>query len=231
MPDKIIYIYIWKTIERIAFSPRGEKEIRDWLKQYASFIIKLKTGSREIIKAKNSIYDLNLDNLKIRFSNCFNLPKFRIDLIQNEVVQYLEYDEKYISEQEIADYFIQAVEKQKNIKGKPTKQSINLFIDKQFAKKVSEYRITTNDIKIVLESMISHPAIHVHLEHISHEFRIGFNTKNPFLFLFHIAFQFCDLENNLHNSELKKNEFNRLVEIINRNIKADTISSGVLFGK
>lgn len=211
MPDRIIYIYIWKTIERIAFSPKSEKDIKAWFKQYQKFVLQLWQRSPEFHKSNIYTFEIS-DKTKILFRVPFDLPKFSIDFTLNETQQSFHYDNQYISELDLEQIF-------------------HYGLDKAFLKRLKANEINRNEIEIVLNSMIVHPANHVHFEQVSHNARIGFSTKNPFLFLYHLAFQFCDIENDFRNSELKQNEFNRLVEIIERNIKADTISSGVLFGK
>ena len=52
MPDKITDIYIWKSIERILFSPKGTKDINKWYKQYHKFVLNLWELNPEIHKGK-----------------------------------------------------------------------------------------------------------------------------------------------------------------------------------
>jgi hypothetical protein len=72
------------------------------------------------------------------------------------------------------------------------------------------------DIEAVLDGMIFHPRCHTHLEDLgirqvqldhdrgglsSHEVRIGGGIENPYVFLFHLRYQFCLVSNEFRNAE------------------------------
>ncbi len=231
MANRIYDIYLWKTIERIAFNPKGDTDLKKWLLQYFKFFRELREQSIDNDKPRGTKYVIEIDNLiMITFDKSFDLPKFKIEFTQNETNWIYEFDNKYLSELDIIDLFIKDFEKQKTNEGNKKQSNNKQFINKNIITEISNFTISKKNIEDVLKSMIEHPAIHVHLENISHEIRIGFNTKNPFLFLYHVAFQFSDYKNDFRNSVLKQSEFNRLVDIIERNINESTISSGVLFG-
>jgi len=87
-----------------------------------------------------------------------------------------------------------------------------------------------HDIEKVLESMLFHPRCHSHLEdagvtHVqlsqnggglsSHEVRLGGGIENPYVFLFHIRYQFC-----LVSSEVRDQEKDRLISLFEANIRS-----------
>ena len=107
----------------------------------------------------------------------------------------------------------------------------NSGIDKAYLNKIKQNKPSREEIETILESMIAHPDLHVHYKYISQAVRLGFNTNNPFMFLYHLAFQLCDYKTDFRDSKMKQNEFKRLVDIVVNNIETQTaISSGVLFG-
>jgi len=210
MPDKITDIYIWKTIERILFAPKGKKDIAKWFRQYSKFIYTLWEAEPEFQKKKNIAF--NIDNkLTISFTTPFQLPKFSIDINQGEVEQNLHYDETYLSELDLDEMF-------------------HSGIDKKLLRDLKQIKPNKDNIYSVLNSMIVHPALHLHFKNISHFVRLNTNTKNPFLFLYQLAFQLTDYATDFRESDIKNKEINRLTDIAFKNIEAQIpISSGELF--
>ncbi len=213
MPDKIEDIYIWKIIERMLFSPNGEKEFAKWFRQYNKFISQF-LGLPISFPVKNNKkieYSYSICN-KIAFSflTPFDLPKFSINYTQGGLSQSFHYDNKYLSELDLIDIF-------------------NAGIDKQLLHNLKQKKISYVQIQRILESMITHPALHLHLEDLSHSVRLNLNTKNPFLFLYQLAFQLLDYKADLRDSAKKQLEFKRLVEMIVENIdNQNQIASGIL---
>ncbi len=228
MPDRITDIYIWKTIERILFSPKGTKDINKWYKQYHKFALNLWELNPEIHKGKEYRFNLN-DNIIVSFSTPFDLPKFSIDFKQGETKQSIHYDNKFMSELDLADIVANEIEKQKAKKGDKTQQNERV-IDKQLMTKLKETDIDKKAIENILTSMIAHPALHHHFKDLSDYIRINFNTKNSFLLLYQVAFQLADYKTDYRHSDLKLKEFDRLVNIVEKHIKNNSsVSSGELF--
>lgn len=87
------------------------------------------------------------------------------------------------------------------------------------------------DIEAVLDGMIFHPRCHSHLENFgirqhvqldqdrdglsSHEVRIGGGIENPYIFLFHLRYQFC-----LVSKEVRQTERQRLIDLFNMSISS-----------
>lgn len=141
------------------------------------------------------------------------------DIYDDEILKYstgishiVEYDSKYLSEM---DYLPQ-IFGLNNITPK----------DKDIIKK----KPNKGEIKKILTNFIVHPAIHNHIESLSHNIRTNFNSKNPFYILYQLAFQFIDIEKDFNNSALKQKEFDRLVSIVEKHIDNNlSVSSGELF--
>jgi len=72
------------------------------------------------------------------------------------------------------------------------------------------------DVDAVLDGMLFHPRCHAHFEDLgvrhvqldqdsgglsSHEVRIGGGIENPYVFLFHLRYQFCLISNQARNDE------------------------------
>ncbi|MBW2737426.1 MAG: hypothetical protein JRE64_00975 [Deltaproteobacteria bacterium] len=84
------------------------------------------------------------------------------------------------------------------------------------------------DIEAVLNGMIFHPRCHTHLEDLgrqvqldqdrgglsSHEVRIGGGIENPYVFLFHLRYQFC-----LVSNKVRQTERQRLVDLFESSIR------------
>ena len=79
-----------------------------------------------------------------------------------------------------------------------------------------------HDVKAVLNGMIFHPRCHTHLKDIEvtpghldqnssglklHEIRIGGGIENPYVFLFHLRYQFCLVD------QIRKTERQRLIDL------------------
>ncbi len=85
------------------------------------------------------------------------------------------------------------------------------------------------DVENVLDGMIFHPRCHSHLEDLgswwarldldrdglpSKEVRIGGGIENPYIFLFHLRYQFC-----LVSKQVRQTERQRLINLFDRSIR------------
>ena len=213
MLDKTTNIYLWTVIERMLFSPKGRKEIRRWFISYHRFTYKLWKLDEHYPEHGEYVFK-PIDKFRILFSTPFDLPKFSFEVIHNGAKQSFHYDDTYFCELDLTNLF-----------------SLNPGIDKAELSQIKQLKPGRKDLEYIIENMIIHPALHFHYEDVSHFIRLSFNTKNPFLFLYHFAFQFCDFKNDFRHSDSKKVEFNRIVDLVEKNIEKQTvIPSGMLFG-
>ena len=106
-----------------------------------------------------------------------------------------------------------------------SKASLQTTVDK-YPHQMGELR---RDVEAVLNGMLFHPRCHTHLEDLgirhvqldrekgglkSHEIRIGGGIENPYVFLFHLRYQFC-----LVHTDARRNERLRLVDLFENAIK------------
>ena len=68
---------------------------------------------------------------------------------------------------------------------------------------------TQEDVYAVVDGLLCHPRIHLHIEEpaLNHSLRIGTAQGNPFLFLFHLRYQACAID------EKRKRERERLCKL------------------
>jgi hypothetical protein len=230
--EKNKLFFAWKFIEKKVFLPSNKKDIIQWLQCYNAFLYKF----WEVPEQIESMFNLGKDNitgnitftplaLNYSYSIPFNREKFDITIVLKDINSGEElsvgwqngYDSTYFSELDFMDDVWPIV-------GKKINQLSKI--------------ITQDDVQFILNGIIAHPAIHQHIKYekkIPHHIRIGNSTKNPFLFLYQIAFQLGDYHHDLKNSDMKKGEFNRITDLVWENvIKAGKnnilVSGGQFFG-
>lgn len=204
---KIIRAYLWQDIIRLGFCPSGEKEQKKWLHQY--------------LKSLRDFFELNSSpappksNSKIEFSYSISIgldiegsitkkDKFMVKFLylppshNSALIWNHDVDGTYFTFP-IQDFLTH--HNQRN----PARRK---FFDKDF----------DEDIKLVLDGLIFHPAAHQHIESPidKHEIRIGGGIGNAFLFLFHLRYQFCPFD------EKRKAEERRLVELFKNALRENS---------
>lgn len=197
--------YLWKLIEKTAFSPPRDKII-GWLHCYGQFLSNLwRIYDHPLFKvapAHNKVggsVDFSPLKLAYSFKFQFSPKKYDVYLKFKQCCLQFGYDSNYFNELDICE-----------IKGGSSRQI------KEALKDTSE-----EDIDKVLKGKVVHPAIHQHIiyENIPHNIRIGTSTRNPFLFLYQFAFQLCDCFQDFKESDIKKREFERLKKLFSDHIK------------
>ena len=203
MNDNIRRAIVWDTIERLAFRPNPPAT---WLSVYA--------------KTLHSLWDLDPiwdrlsmnDEFIIRFLNLKckhkieSASKFEFSFVHdstNCLHLKIHIDPKYLSRASLkapaGNYPLQQMRK------------------------------LNQDVQDVLDGMLFHPRCHVHLEDLgvrhlqldqdsgglsSHEARIGGGIENPYVFLFHLRYQFC-----LVSDQVRQNERRRLIDFFETAIR------------
>ena len=107
-----------------------------------------------------------------------------------------------------------------------SKASLQTPVDNYPRQQMDELR---SDVAAVLNGMIFHPRCHTHLENLGikhvqlnqekgglelHEIRIGGGIENPYVFLFHIRYQFC-----LVHTDVRQDERLRLIDLFENAIR------------
>lgn len=222
MLDNPTKIYLWTVIERILFEPTSDKDKKKWFKQYHKFALKL--WGKEPEFPTNTEYEFFLDeDFQMFFRTPFDHPKFSVDFSYKSSIQSFHYDNsEYFSRMDLVEIY-------------------NKGIDKAYIKEIKQVNPTRAEIEAILKSMIVHPDLHVHYykenfreqktDKPANFIRLGFNTNNPFMFLYHIAFQMYDYKTDFKDSKKKQDELNRVVDLVEQNIQSGTkVPSGKLFG-
>lgn len=189
---------VWDTIERIAFQPSSNNDRSRWLSVYAKTLHKLwgMMGSVRNRFALNDNFSVTFLNLKCSHS-IESVAKYSVSLKQDSSTVRCywqnDIDSKYLSKASLHSASGQY----------PRPQRAHL----------------QRDIEAVLDGMLFHPRCHAHLEDIgvrhvqlekdsgglsSHEVRIGGGIENPYVFLFHLRYQFCLVADQVRRTEKKR---------------------------
>ncbi len=213
MDKKKIRAYLWQEVIRLGFCPSGEKEQKKWLRKYL--------GSLKDFLGPGSYPDTPKSNSKIIFSysppidldiecSIAKKDKFSVKFLylppsnnkessHNPALMWNhDVDGEYFTfpVQEFLTYHRQS----ENEKNKKKESDPEINVRKEFS---------DEDLAIVLDGLIFHPAAHQHIESPidKHEIRIGGGIGNAFQFLFHLRYQLCPDDNT------KKAEKKRLIRL------------------
>jgi len=188
MYKEIQLAYLWKRIILLAFSPSGDKDIFDWITCYAKSIVKFweVSGFPKQDKFKLFVYN---SNIPISYDFSFeDLKKFIVNFYyphsgNKDFIWLHEVDKTYF----VPEQFI-------------------LSYDNHMNKNLRT--IKEEELKIVLEGLLFHPAVHQHIEEplTQHQIRIGGGIHNPFQFLFHLRFQLCLIDEKRENEKKRLNK-------------------------
>jgi len=206
---------VWDTIERLAFRPNPPKS---WLGVYAKTLHGI-WGVEPMWNrfALNDHFDIPFLMLKCDFL-IESVAKYSVSLIQDSSTVRCHWqnhiDPEYLS------------------KG-PLYSASGRYPREQRAQ-------LQRDIEAVLDGMLFHPRCHAHLEYLvgrnvqldqgsgglsSYEIRIGGGIENPYVFLFHLRYQFC-----LVSAQSRGREKTRLIDLFENAIRNDlTVNARDLF--
>ena len=197
---------VWDTIERIAFRPSSNNDRSTWLGVYAKTLHKLwDMESMWNRFGSNDIFDIPFLALKCDYT-IENTEKYSVSLQDSSASRSYwqnDIDSEYLSKASLH-----------STSGRyPHQQRAHL----------------QRDIEAVLNGMIFHPRCHAHLEDLevrhvqldqnrgglsSHEVRIGGGIENPYVFLFHLRYQFC-----LVTDQFRQTERQRLIDLFENAIQ------------
>ncbi len=197
---------VWDIIERIAFRPSNNDRIT-WLSVY--------------VKTLHKFWDMEPMWTHLALEDSFSV------IFLNLKCSY--------SIESVDKYVVSLVNDP--VDGHPCWQN---HIDPAYLSKASLHSASSEyprpqrahlqrDIEAVLDGMLFHPRCHTHIEdrytqreHLdpdrgglsSHEVRIGGGIENPYIFLFHLRYQFC-----LVADQARRTERIRLIGLFERAIK------------
>ena len=214
MNDKKRRAIVWDTIERLAFRPNPPES---WLGVYAKTLHKL--WGMESVWARFGIDD-----------------EFVVTFMNLKCSHFIESVSKY--EISLVHDFSDCLHWQIHVDpGFHSKASLQTTVGKYPHQQMGKL---SRDIDAVLNGMLFHPRCHTHLEDLgvrhvqldqdsgglsSHEVRIGGGIENPYVFLFHLRYQFC-----LVSDPVRHTEKTRLVDLFENAIRNNgTVSARDLF--
>ena len=217
-PDKL---KIWNKITRIAFAPEKQGL---WLRNYTGFLGFFHQNGHTITFTDQRMEkecDLGgIIKLKIAVGDCYSIQ------ISKDLYTYFE-------------------EKDDNVTETIIKRCDSFDFDNRYCsyfdhsiqiENPSDAIFTEENIRKTINDFIAHPASHIHIKDVHEdEFRITTETKNPFVFLYQIAFQLlepgerCDLDKEEGKRNRKEIEITRISKVIYDNRDKDRIGPGLLF--
>ncbi len=207
MNKKIICAYLWQEVIRLGFRPTGEKKQKKWLLQY----IKSLNDFLEIGSFPNTQLG-GISPIICEFS--IRLP---IDLeIECSITQTDKFIVSFL-------YLPQAHNRElmwdHEVDGTYFTFPVQEFLTYHNQRNPVLREFSDDDIKVVLDGLIFHPAAHQHIKSPidKHEIRIGGGIGNAFLFLFHLRYQFCP------NKDKRKAEEKRLIRLFANTVKENSL--------
>ena len=206
---------MWDTIERLAFRPNPPAS---WLGVYAKTLHRLwGTHPMWIRFGLDGEFIVTFPNLKCRYF-IESASKYKISFVHDS--------SDCLHWQTHVD------------PGFHSKASLQTSVDRYPHQQMGELR---RDVEAVLNGMLFHPRCHTHLEDLgvlpvqldqdsgglkSHEVRIGEGIENPYVFLFHLRYQFC-----LVSDQARDREKTHLIGVFENAIrkKDKTVNASKLF--
>ena len=206
---------VWDTIERLAFRPNPPAR---WLGVYAKALHRF--WGEQPVQNRFALAD-NFIVTCLNLKCCFFIEsesKYNISFVQDS--------SDCLNWQFHVDPVFHS------------KASLQTSVDKYPNQQMGKLR---RDVEAVLNGMLFHPRCHTHLEDLgishvqldqekgglsSHEARIGGGIENPYVFLFHLRYQFC-----LVHTDVRRDERLYLIDLFENAIrnKTSTVTASDLF--
>jgi hypothetical protein len=193
--DKKRRAIVWEIIERIAFRPSSSNDCRSWLGVYAKTLHDL-WGIDQTVNRYDSADSIDIPFLMLKCNFTIkSVAEFSVSLIQDPSAVCC-----YWANHIVPIYLSKGALFSENTRYPSQQRSTQL----------------RGDIEAVLNGMIFHPRCHTHLEDIgikpvqlatdkdglsTREARIGGGIENPYIFLFHLRYQFCLVSNRVRQDE------------------------------
>lgn len=197
---------VWNTIELIAFRPSSDNDRGAWLGVYAKTLHTL-WGMEPMWNCFAQDDEFIVPFLNLKCSHFIeNMSKYSISFVHDS-------SDCMHWQTHVDPGFHSKASLQTSVGNYPRQQMDELY----------------RDVDAVLNGMLFHPRCHAHLEDLggrhvqldqdsgglsSHEVRIGGGIENPYVFLFHLRYQFC-----LVSDQVRQTERQRLIGLFERSIR------------
>lgn len=234
-----VKLRIWYKIERICFKPRVKGQ-QAWLNNFCGWL-------QAVHELTGHLYSTNALSLQPDEID-LGILKLRAGLKDNYSVKISIPLDVLKVKGDDADVLTEPVDAKLNFDFDSRYASNFDYITEDNEYMPSDDEFTENNIAETLNDFIAHPASHVHLANIipegekledgkerSSEFRITTETRNPFVFLYQLAFQLlepkerCGIEKEANNRNKKEIELARMAKVIYDNRDKDIVGPGFLF--
>lgn len=187
MDNEIIRAYLRQKIIHLAFTPSRGKDQSNWLRQYNQ---SLKDFWE--LDQYPSLPSQNVSTIDTAYGLSFEYSissgsKFVINFKYNNSTSLWIHD---------ADHSFFEFPQQ-------------VFLTSYKQEKQALQNININDMEAIIDGLLCHPRVHQHIKFPIdvHEIRIGGGIDNPFVFLFHLRYQLCLVE------EKREAERQRLINL------------------
>ena len=186
MDKQLIRAYLWQAVIRTGFCPESTKDKKSWIRLHGQSI-------REFWGIPSYPKAPTMEKGKIKYSiDCTDLLGLYLDCSVNSVhefnVRFL-----YLPPQDNKELIMWTHDVDDG-GGKYFSSPVQPFLSHKDEKKALA-KFKPDDLDAVLNGLIFHPKAHQHIESPAsldnHHIRIGGGIDNPFLYLFHLRYQFC----------------------------------------
>ena len=182
MDKQMIRAYLWQAIIRLGFSPASTKDQKGWLFQYGQSIKDFwETSYPKPPRLENGQITAMIDCTDI-----LNLSvSYQVDSAYKFNVRF-EYSYALNNKALIWIH---------DVDGKFFCFPLQLFLNRDGQEKKALKKFVSDDVEAVIDGLLLHPKAHQHIASPinNHDIRIGGGLDNPFLFLFHLRYQFCPI--------------------------------------
>lgn len=185
----MIRAYLWQAIIRLGFCPSSTKDQKKWLRQYNQSIKQFWEINRypEAPSSENGRIKAIIDCTDL----CNLILEYAIETMDKFIVRFLY--KNPVSKQELMMWTHDVDEGA----GKYFCFPVQPFLTAFNSEKIAIKSFDDEDIEVVTDGLLFHPKAHQHIESPSaldnHDIRIGGGIDNPFLYLFHLRYQFCPI--------------------------------------
>jgi hypothetical protein len=203
LDKKIIRAYLWQEVIRLGFSPEDEKKQKYWLHKYIESL-------KDFLELE-SYPDTPKSNSGIDFSYSTSIG---LD-IEGTITKKDKFTVKFLYLQPSLN---SALMWDHDVDGAFFTFPVQEFLTRHNQRNPALREFSDEDMGVVLDGLIFHPAAHQHIESPidKHEIRLGGGIGNAFLFLFHLRYQFCPFD------DKRKAEEKRLVKLFKDTIRANS---------
>ena len=184
MDKQMIRAYLWQAIIRLGFCPASTKDQQGWLFQYGRSV-------KEFWEITSYPNPPRIENGKIKgIINCTDLLNLSLEYEVNSMHKFnVRYSHTSNSKE------LKPIPWRHDVDGRFFCFPPQPFLSRDGQEKAALKKFVSYDVETVVDGLLLHPKAHQHLEAPINnlDIRIGGGIDNPFLYLFHLRYQFCPI--------------------------------------